>query len=61
MNRPILRQYGMSLRRLGARAVPAAATAALMAAGYSADQISALHMAFSAFSSGIAAHARKAA
>ncbi len=51
----------MSLRRFGARAVPAAANAALMAAGYSADQISVLHMAFSAFGRGIAAHARKVA
>jgi len=56
-----LRQYGMQLRRLGARAVPAAATATLMAAGYSAEQISVLHMTFSAFSGGIVASGRKGA
>ncbi len=61
MNRPILGQYGTLLRHLGARAVPAAANAALVAAGCSADQISVLHMALSVFSSGITAHARKAA
>jgi hypothetical protein len=54
-----LRRYGMQLRRLGARAVPAAATAALMAAGYGAEQISVLQMTFSAFSGGISAPARK--
>jgi len=56
-----LRQYGMQLRRIGARAVPAAATATLMAAGYSTEQISVLHMAFSAFSGSIVAPGRKRA
>ncbi len=56
-----LRQYGMQLRRLGARAVPAAATATLIAAGYSAEQISVLHMTFSAFSGGIVAPGSKGA
>jgi|GEM_PF-5406206 len=55
-----LRQYAMQLRRLGARCVPAAAKAALLAAGYSAEQISVLDMTFSAFSGGIAAPCRKA-
>jgi hypothetical protein len=54
-----LRQYGMQLRCLGSRAVPAATTAALMAAGYSAEQISVLHMTLDAFSGGLIAYARK--
>ena len=53
-----LRQYGMWLRRLGAGAVPATATAALMAAGYNADQIAALQMTFAAFGPGRAVHGR---
>lgn len=47
-----LRQYAMWLRRLGAGAVPAAMTAALAAAGYSADQISMLQMTFATFGPG---------
>ena len=44
-----LRQYGMWLYRRGAGAVPAAVTTALVAAGYTADQIAVLQMTFAAF------------
>lgn len=56
-----LRRYGMRLRGLGSRAVPAAATLALMAAGYNAEQISVLHMTFDAFRGGIVVPGHKGA
>jgi len=54
-----LRQYGMLLRRRGSHAVPATATSALITAGYTSEQIAALHMTFDAFSGGLVAADRK--
>lgn len=46
-----LRQYVVRMYRHGVEKIPLAATAALNAAGYDADQITMLHMAFTAVTS----------